>query len=89
MESATAGARFTAKALSSVRATLARLRPGRSGVEKPMMPVSRTTGITGMSRRKRLGISGRNTPRALLGRRAVPSAIFGLIIFCAIMEPQI
>ena len=47
MASATAAALRTAKTRSSVRATPAIVRPGRSGVEKPMTPVSRTTGTTG------------------------------------------
>src|SRR5579871_4047691 len=49
-----------AKARSSERATLAMVRPGRSGVEMPIAPVSRTTGTTGMSERKRAGMSGAN-----------------------------
>ena len=42
----------------------ARLSPGRSGVENPMTPVSRTTGTTGLSRRKRWGMSGRSAGNA-------------------------
>ena len=47
ISSATARARGHAKARSSGFATDASVKPGRSGVEKPMTPVSRTTGTTG------------------------------------------
>src|SRR6476661_3342917 len=36
----------------------ANVRPGFSGVEKPMMPVSRTTGTIGISPRSRRGRTG-------------------------------
>jgi hypothetical protein len=45
----------------SERATLESVNPGFSGVENPMMPVSLTTGTSGISLRKRRGRIGRNT----------------------------
>ena len=60
MSSATALALRVENARSSARATPESVRPGRSGVEKPMMPESRTTGTTGMSLRKRFGSSDRS-----------------------------
>ena len=65
IDSATARALRRPKARSSVRAAVASISPGRSGVDTPITPVSRTTGTTGMSERKRAGNSGRrksNTP---------------------------
>ena len=58
ISSATARARGQAKARSSGFATDASVSPGRSGVENPMTPESRTTGTTGMSPRKRRGSTG-------------------------------
>ena len=57
MISATARALRVAKARSSERAVLDSISPGRNGVVTPMTPVSRTTGTTGMSARKRAGTS--------------------------------
>lgn len=45
---------------------VARVSPGRSGVEKPTIPVSRTTGTIGRSRRKRCGTSLCKPPSARL-----------------------
>ena len=55
--SATARALRVANARSSERATPDIISPGRSGVLTPMTPDSRTTGTTGMSARKRAGMS--------------------------------
>jgi len=37
--------------------------PGRSGLETPITPASRTTGTTGLSPRNRAGTSGRSAAR--------------------------
>src|ERR1700752_1156421 len=58
ISSATARARGHANARSSGFATEASVRPGRSGVEKPITPLSRTTGTVGVSPRKRRGSTG-------------------------------
>jgi hypothetical protein len=55
--SATARALRVAKARSSDRAVVDSIRPGRSGDDTPITPVSRTTGTTGMSERNRAGTS--------------------------------
>ena len=68
IRSATAFALRSAKARSSGRATIASVSPGRSGVEKPMTPDSRTTGTTGMSLRNRAGSS----EREIVGMRSRP-----------------
>ncbi len=47
-----------ANARSSERAMPAMVRPGLSGDEMPIAPASRTTGTTGISLRKRAGMSG-------------------------------
>ena len=52
-------------ARSSGRATVASIRPGFRGVERPMTPESRTTGTTGASPRNCLGKIGRSASRAL------------------------
>ena len=66
MISATARALRTEKARSSALATVDNSRPGRSGVTTPMTPASRTTGTTGMSRRKRAGSSMRRRSKLWL-----------------------
>src|SRR5215831_10863455 len=60
MASATA-APFMAKARSRERATVEMVRPGLSGVEKPITPERRTTGTTARCARKRGGSSGPST----------------------------
>jgi hypothetical protein len=47
------------KARSSERATVDSVRPGRNGVDNPMIPDSRTTGTTALDRRNRRGKTGR------------------------------
>src|SRR5437868_512313 len=70
-----------AKARSSARAMPAKVSPGLSGVEKPITPVSRTTGTVGRPR-QRFGIAGRtrSRPRAQrahfrLGRPGEPEEL--------------
>ena len=55
ISSATALARRIVNARSSGRATLASVSPGRSGVERPIAPDSRTTGTTAPPPRRRFG----------------------------------
>ena len=43
---------------------LASVSPGRSGVESPITPESRTTGTTALPPRMRLGSQGRNASRS-------------------------
>ena len=63
--SATAFAPRVVKAFSSGRAVLASVSPGRSGVESPIVPESRTTGTTALPPRRRLGSQGRTASRTL------------------------
>jgi hypothetical protein len=53
--SATALVLLQVKARSSDRATVDKVRPGRNGVDNPMIPDKRTTGTTTLGRRKRRG----------------------------------
>ena len=64
ISSATALARRVVNAFSSGRATLASVRPGRSGVERPIAPDSRTTGTTAPPPRMRFGSQRAHAPRA-------------------------
>src|SRR5215831_4964304 len=63
--SATAEALRTANARSSERAIEEMVRPGRSGVEKPITPDMRTTGTTAAPPRRRAGSSGRTRSTSL------------------------
>ena len=82
MMSATALRPASEKARSSERATVDNINPGWSGVTTPMVPVSRTTGTTGTSERKRAGSNERTASRRpasiwrkcsdMLGWRRVP-----------------
>ena len=51
---------------------LASVRPGRSGVEKPITPESRTTGTTGMSPRNRAGTKPAQAPKMARFAEASP-----------------
>ena len=53
MTSATAFARLIAKARSRSFAEFAKVMPAASGVERPIAPVSRTTGTIGRVRNRR------------------------------------
>src|ERR1700722_12346701 len=75
MSSATALALRVLKARSSVRATPASVSPGRSGVEKPITPVRRTTGTMGTSLRQRRGSIGRKAATARADRSRTNSAM--------------
>ena len=77
MMSATAAALRTANSRSSARAMPAMLSPGRSGVEKPMTPVRRSTGTTGRSLRKRCGTSSRSAVVARLQPSLTRSPVHG------------
>ena len=76
--SATARALRTENARSSVRAIEDNISPGRSGVETPITPESRTTGTTGMSGRKRAGTSLPRSASVLLRMSGIGSVAAGI-----------